>query len=440
MGARSADPIDPIDLSGLYTLISGLPVLARNDDVVQIGGEPPNWLLLHHAPADSVSILRRLDGTSPLAAVLTRHQADPLLWSAILTSLRDAGLLVAAGNWSFPGMTPGPFLEPERDSLVHRHGVAAAARVMQARQDAVVVVRGSGRVATSIAGALAFAGIGHVHQQPDRALRLADLPEFQTPADSSRNPSADRADRAGSSGRVRVAGADGAEAAGAAGGTSAVRRRVSAVLAPGSPTRADFSLLASNLRRMAPTIKVHPPAAQHRVCMVVLAGDGPPAPSLGAELTGQGIPHLAVSAGLTRAVVGPLVLPGRSSCLACALRRRTDLDQGRPAFEEHLRRQLIIPPAQMVYSITALAVTEALDHVDGITIPATVDGTIEWQLGELAPATPQLGGASGVRLQRRNQPPDLQNPGAPTTARGNCDRHPPNSYTMARCPTFPVVP
>ena len=59
METRSADPTDPIDLSGMYTLISGLPVLARSDDVVQIGGEPPHWLLLHHAPADSVTILRR---------------------------------------------------------------------------------------------------------------------------------------------------------------------------------------------------------------------------------------------------------------------------------------------------------------------------------------------------------------------------------------------
>jgi hypothetical protein len=382
--------MDPIDLSGMYTLISGLPVLARNDDVVQIGGEPPHWLLLHHAPADSVSILRRLDGTSPVAAVLAKHRADPLLWSGILTRLRDAGLLVAAGNWSFPGMTRGPFLEPERDSLVHRHGVAAAARVMQARQDAVVVVRGSGRVATAIAGALAFAGMGHVHQQPDRALRLADLPEFSTSSRSQRKPGTGSAESAESADAL------------AASESSPGRRRVSAGAAPGSATRADYSVLASNLRRMAPTVKVHPPAAQHRVAVVVLAGDGPPAPSLGAELTGQGIPHLAVSAGLTRAVVGPFVLPGRSSCLVCALRRRTDLDEGRPAFEEHLRRQLIVPPAQLVYSVTALAVAEALDHVDGITIPTTVDGTMEWHLGEVAPrrrswaAHPECGCGAGA--------------------------------------------
>ncbi len=136
---------------------------------------------------------------------------------------------------------------------------------------------------------------------------------------------------------------------------------------------------------MAPTIKVHPPGTQHRVCVVVLAGDGPPAPSLAAELTGHGVPHLAVSAGPTRGVVGPFVLPGRSSCLMCALRRRTDLDEGRPAFEEQLRRQLVVPPAQLVYSVTTLAVADVLDQVDGITIPATVDGTIEWQLGEVTP-------------------------------------------------------
>lgn len=341
---------DPIDLGHRYLMIAGLPVIARGRDVVQIGGETSRSVLLHRAPTDAVAILRHLDGSRTLGAVLQQYRADPAAWARLLSALRDAGLLVPVADWSFPGLRPGPHLEPERDSLVHRHGVAVARLVMQARQDAMVVVRGTGRLATSIATSMAVSGLGHVHQQPDRALRSADLPESQVP------PRPTAGDRAHGSAEL-----------------------------VGTPTRVDASALAANLHRSAPNVDVHPPVANHRVSLVVLAGDGPPAPSLAAELTGQRVPHLAVHAGLISAVVGPFVLPGRSSCLLCALRRRTERDPGRAAVEAGLRLEILVPPTQLVAAASALAVADALDHIDGITTPSTVDGTVEWRLGNLAP-------------------------------------------------------
>jgi hypothetical protein len=207
---------------------------------------------------------------------------------------------------------------------------------------------------------LALSGVGHVHHQPDRALRLADVSEFSAAGPPAAGSPADAPVGAPHHARSSGTGID-------------------------APSAADFAVLSTNLRRAAPTINIHPPVTQHRIALVVLAGDGPPAPSLAAELTGQRIPHLAVSAGMTKAVLGPFVLPGRSSCLLCALRQRTELDDGRPALEEDMRRQLVVPPAQLVASATALAVGDALDHVDGVRIPGTVDGTVEWQLGDLAP-------------------------------------------------------
>lgn len=358
----NAQLVVPFDLAGVYTLVRGVPVVARSPSVVQIGHEPPRGFLLHRAPPNSVMILKRLDGTLSAADVLQRHQADPAQWAELLGRLLDAQLLVPAGDWSFPGMGTGALLEPERDSLVHRHGIAAARRVMQARQDAIVVVRGSGRLATSVAVSLAVAGVGHVHQQPDRALRIADLPEFAAPRPSPAQPE----------GRARREG-----------------RRAAVGFVPavdvGAPTRGDVVRLAANLRRAAPNVKVHAPAAHHRVGLVVLVGDGPPSPSLAAELTDRRIPHLAVTAGLSRAVVGPFVLPGRSSCLVCALHSRAELDDTRPAFEQGLRNEIVVPPVQLVCSAAAVAVAEALDHLDGISAPATVDGTLEWQLGNLSP-------------------------------------------------------
>ena len=341
MGTRIAPTAD---LACVYTLISGVPVLARDPETVQIGFEPPNCLILHHAPADSVTILRRMNGSATAAEVLKTHNADPLLWSDLLGRLLDAHLLVPAQAWSFTDVLPGPFLEPERDSLVHRYGIPVARRALQARQDAIVVVRGSGRVATAVAASLATSGVGHVHQQPDRALRRADLPD----SDGGPAPT---------------------------GPTTGVD----------SPTAHDSALLAANLRRAAPGVRVYPPAAHHRVSLVVLCGDGPPSPSLAAELTDLQLPHLAVAAGLTTAVVGPFVLPGRSSCLNCAFRLRSEVDIGRGVLEEGLRQELRVPPAQLVAACASLTVSEALAYLDGVAQPATLDGTIEWSLGELAP-------------------------------------------------------
>ncbi|MET3803930.1 hypothetical protein ABIB25_000916 [Nakamurella sp. UYEF19] len=368
-----ADVVEPIDLTAVYTLIGGLVVTARADDTVQIGSEPAHSVLLHHPPADSVAILQSLDGTNTVADILDHHHADTRVWVDVLTRLRGAQLLIPAADWSFPGVGPEPFLVPERDSLVHRHGVATAGRVLQARQDAVVVVRGTGRLATAVAVALGLAGLGHVHLQPDRPLRPIDLPTSVDtrrvdPRKGGSDPDDDAArpapQRAGSSGRLTNAWP----------GPSA-----------GSSVRADAALLATHLRRSVPGIRVHAPAAHHRVSLVVLVGDGPPAPSLAAELTDRRVPHLAVRAGLTGAVVGPLVLPGRSSCLVCALRYRTEADAGRPALEESMRHDLVVPPTALVCAAAALTVAETLDHIDGIIVPGTVDGTAEWQLGEPAP-------------------------------------------------------
>ena len=342
MGVRTSRPFD---LSAVYTLISGLAVLSRGPETVQIGSEPPHSLILHDAPADSVQILRRLNGTVPVATVLQHFRADPLLWRELLNQLVEAHLLVPAHLWSFSGVTAGPFLEPERDSLVHRFGIPAARRALQARQDAIVVVRGTGRVATAIAASLAAAGVGHVHQQPDRALRLGDLADQTT-------------------------------------GTLAGRPLDSSIT---SPTAGDAATLAANLRRSAPGVRVHAPAPHHRVTLVVLAGDGPPSPSLAAELTGLQLPHLAVTAGLTTAAVGPFVLPGRTSCLICALRQRSEIDRFRGTLEEELRHEVRVPPAQLTAAAASIAVADALSHIDGMIAPSTLDGTIEWFVGDLAP-------------------------------------------------------
>ena len=370
---RQEPPIDPTEI---YTLLKGLPVIGRSDGSVQIGLDPPAAVLLQDAPPHAVGILRSLDGTAPLAAVLARYRADARLWTDLLHGVRSAGLLVPGGQWTFPGLSGGPPFEPERDSLVLRHGIETARLVLQARRDAVVVVRGSGLVATAVATALLAAGVGHVHQQADRVLRLAEQPAGVPPPDAAtaRTPltpgSADRRPRSPHT-ELRP--------------ESAPPLPSRPDVGSGAAVKAAGAVLTAHLARVAPDARVRAPAAHLRVTLTVLAGDGPPAPSLAAELIGRRLPHLSVRAGLVHAVVGPLVLPGRSSCLLCALRHRTELDSGRAEVEQGMRRDVLVPPAQLVAAASMLAVNEALDHLDGLTVPTTVDGTVEWRIGSLVP-------------------------------------------------------
>lgn len=148
---------------------------------------------------------------------------------------------------------------------------------------------------------------------------------------------------------------------------------------------------------------------------------------LAAALTRDGIPHLGVVAGAARIVVGPLVLPGRTSCLGCAHRHRVDADPEWPVVLRYLiERRPPAPPAVAVAMSTALAAAQILDHVDGVIRPATLDGTLEWQISEGTPRRRSWhrhpGCGCGDVLQRPL--------GAPTAAGGDPDTAGPARATV----------
>ncbi|WP_166442072.1 hypothetical protein [Nakamurella flava] len=125
-----------------------------------------------------------------------------------------------------------------------------------------------------------------------------------------------------------------------------------------------------------------PPAAD----LVVLGAIDVLDLGLAATLTRDRVPHLGVVAGIGRVVVGPLVLPGRTSCLACAHRHRVDADPEWPTvLRSLLDRRSPTPAAVTVAMATALAAAQILDHVDHLRCPGTVDGTLEWNVGEATP-------------------------------------------------------
>ncbi len=163
-----------IDMTRRYTLLSGARLIPRAPDTVQIGTDPPHCVVVMDAPRESLRILGSLDGATPLGQVLTTHDADPLVWSTLLEQLVAADLLVPveqAERESVPAAL-GAHLTAERSGLTHRHGHVAASRIMQARDDALVVVRGRLWMAGSILSMLAAAGVGHLHHEtgPSRAL------------------------------------------------------------------------------------------------------------------------------------------------------------------------------------------------------------------------------------------------------------------------------
>ena len=251
----------------------------------------------------------------------------------LLTALTEAGFL-----WPRPAgpadprvAPPAPRLAGQLTSLVPRHGDAAA-DVLNARRYATVEVTGRSRLVASVAAVLAAAGIGHVHCAVDGATKLHHLaPGGATPADESAP--------------LAVA----AEAA---------------------------------VRRAAPDTHTAPLAPGERPDLTVLAAEAPVADERLAALHAAGAPYLAVRLGVDCGVVGPLVLPGRTSCPRCADRHRSDRDPAWDALAVQLaidRRPGPAADAAVATTVAGVAAQQALAFLDGGST-ATMDGTLELRL------------------------------------------------------------
>ena len=323
-----------------YALPFGTRVIERAKHCIQIGTEPPRTVVVRNAPAGAAAVLSGLDGGRTVAELLPQHrqpQGDAC-WLGLLDELLSAGVLLPVDDAEHAGspLTVGAHLSGERAGLTHRHGHAAAARILQARDDALVIVRGGGDAALSITAHLAAAGIGHLHHEP-LSRSLPWLPGAATITED-----------------------------GAGDTTSAAGR-------------------AAELRARFPALRLHSPAAHQRPTAVVLTGG--PVPDLGfaAAYSRRQIPHLAVAAGAARVVVGPFVLPSRSACLSCVHRHRTDADPEWPAVAGQLDAYAAGTPAALTAAAVCLAVGEVLEHVDGMQSPRTVGGTLEWCAGAPGP-------------------------------------------------------
>jgi len=97
------------------------------------------------------------------------------------------------------------------------------------------------------------------------------------------------------------------------------------------------------------------------------------------------LPHLPIGAYGDRALVGPLVIPGRTSCIQCALLHTRDADPCWPLVSlqlEHSIDRLVDRPTDRLHALMAAAAAAALIRgwVDQPENPAWVNRAIEIRL------------------------------------------------------------
>jgi bacteriocin biosynthesis cyclodehydratase domain-containing protein len=271
----------------------------RDPTTLQLGADPERAVVLAGLDGACASELTLLDGTRTVEqveeAVRDRATADPRAVRPLVELLDRAGVLVdasrplgirelppdegarlgpdlAAGSFVVTGDPPGGGAPGQRGERAD-----AVARLRRRRERTVVVV-GAGRVGAALVALLAAAGVGTLRVADHARVGLADVsPGGHAAAGVGRGRAANACavarDRAPS---VRTAVVDVADAT--AGGPDLL------VLSPDGPR----------------TPRSHPLTA----------------------------PHLLVTAYEGLALVGPLVRPGRTPCLACLDLHRADRDPG----------------------------------------------------------------------------------------------------------------
>lgn len=122
--------------------------------------------------------------------------------------------------------------------------------------------------------------------------------------------------------------------------------------------------------------------ARWQADFVVLADELMPDPHVAHDLVRAGIPHLQVRIRDGVGVVGPLVVPGRTSCLRCADLVRAGYDPQWPQLAAQLLGRVGHAGAATVQATAALALgeLEVLLTSTGRVLPKTLDATVEFDL------------------------------------------------------------
>jgi hypothetical protein len=135
---------------------------------------------------------------------------------------------------------------------------------------------------------------------------------------------------------------------------------------------------ADAVRRASPLADLRPPP-EGAADVVVLARAWAASDPLVAGLQRAGVPHLVATVRGGCGVVGPFVIPGRTSCLRCADLHRRDAEPHWPELAAQLTAGEA-PPSGATTTCLLTAVTAALQvlaYLDGTAAPVTLDATLE---------------------------------------------------------------
>lgn len=322
------------------------PVLRRvwrAPGVLQIGADAERAVVLRNVTAELAAFIAGLDGTRSTRQLVEQAPVGPEPAARVLETLARAGVVVdlaeSAGDRPIAAEHPALSgrLAPELYGRALGHLASSPAAAMRARSSAHVVIVGGPRLGPAVASILAAGGIG----------RLAVvLPGQVGPGD----------------------------------------------LVPGGPTAQDvgrdrYAALRDAVGRISPSVRLTQPGASDHPDLVVITEPVDPAGDRPRMLMRTGTPFLSALVRERRGVIGPFVIPGRSSCLQCQAAVRRELDRHWATVQTQL---LSSPPppgdggeATLVMLTAALVGTQVLQWVDGERSPETIEATLEIALPEL---------------------------------------------------------
>ncbi|RSM70147.1 hypothetical protein DL991_38205 [Amycolatopsis sp. WAC 01375] len=302
MNLREPD-LRSIILPAFPALLPGLEVLERGSGELQIGLDPAHAVVLAGVASEVAEALRGLDGTRAVDdIVLAQSEHDEQLRD-LMTDLTARGLLTDAGQ---PQRHPRPRAETGLWSLRARHHQAA---MTARRKRAAVAIHGDGRLAVAIAVLLANGGVGHIDIRASGTVRERDLGSGYTEAEV------------------------------------------------GMPRR---DAMAQVVRRAGADTSTTRLYSDRQPELVLLTDAVVPPPELVDELVRDGVSHLPVRVRDGIGIVGPLVVPGRSSCLRCADLHRAARDDSWPRVATQLAGRVQRPDLGAVHACAALASAQAL--------------------------------------------------------------------------------
>jgi bacteriocin biosynthesis cyclodehydratase domain-containing protein len=284
----------------------------------QIGTDPRHAVVVSGVPEALALVLHGLDGRHTAEELLARAgPADEPALRDILTGLADIGLLDDAATSDPVGGLSGAGsparLTADRTSWVLRAG-RQRSWIGRLREHSIVVVHGSGRIAVSVAALLAASGVGWVHTVAEGVVQPEDTGTGYLDEDigQTRSEAAERA-----------------------------------------------------VRRIAAATRTGRPNPRYRPDLVLLTDATVADPRLSAGLMAVGVPHLMVHAAEGTCVVGPLVVPGRTSCLHCVDLHNTDTDPCWPALAAQLAAHPQPADLASVQATAAYAAGQVLRYLHG---------------------------------------------------------------------------